>query len=139
MPVTARVVDLLDAAGGPAAGAELSGVNLAASLADGVRVYFPRSGEVPPAEVDIVPVPSGPDAPNEPGPGTSSPPQPLDINAATAAELEDLPGVGPVTAAAIIEHRERSGPFGSVAALEDVSGIGPVKLSRIEHLVTVTP
>lgn len=139
MPASARVIDLLDAAGGPGPGADLSGINLAAALSDGVRVYFPRSGEDPPPELDIVPTPP-PHAASAAGDGApASPPEPLDVNAATAAELEGLPGIGPVTAAAIIEHRERVGPFRSVAALEDVTGIGPVKLSRIEHLVMVAP
>ena len=140
MPSGARIVDLLEAAGGPTPGADLRGVNLAAVLSDGVRVYFPRSGEEPPAEVDIVPdPPPHPAAAGEPGSGAASPPAPLDVNAATAAELERLPGIGPVTAAAIVEHRERVGPFQSVEALGDVSGIGPVKLGRIGDLVTVAP
>lgn len=139
MPASARVIDLLNAAGGPGPGADLSGINLAAGLADGVRVYFPRSGEDPPLEVDIVPVPPEHAAAGESEVGATLPPGPLDINAATVAELEGLPGIGPVTAAAIVEHRERVGPFRSVDALEDVTGIGPVKLGRIEHLVTVTP
>ncbi|MYI19356.1 MAG: helix-hairpin-helix domain-containing protein [Acidimicrobiia bacterium] len=63
----------------------------------------------------------------------------VDLNEAGAAELESLPGIGPVTAAAIISHRQREGPFRSVESLQGVVGIGPVKLSRIEDLVTVTP
>lgn len=138
MPASARIVDLLEAAGGPTPGADLSGINLAAALADGVRVYFPRAGEDLPAEAEIVPPPAAAAA-GESAAGAAPPPGPLDVNSATAAELEGLPGIGPVTAAAIVEHRERLGPFGSVESLGDVSGIGPVKLSRIEHLVTVSP
>ena len=137
MSASARVIDLLNAAGGAAPGADLSGINLAAALSDGVRVYFPRSGEEPPAEVDIVPVPPRHAAGSEPEALAATRQEPLDINAATAGELEGLPGIGPVTAAAIVEHRERVGRFASVEALEDVSGIGPVKLSRIADLVTV--
>ena len=139
MPASARVIDLLNAAGGPGPGADLGGINLAAALSDGVRVYFPRSGEDPPPEVDIVPTPPRHAASAESDTVPASPPEPVDINAATAAELEGLPGIGPVTAAAIVEHRDRVGPFLSVEALEDVTGIGPVKLGRIEHLVSVTP
>ena len=142
MPASARIVDLLEAAGGPTPGADLSGINLAAALSDGVRVYFPRAGEEPPAEFDLVPPPAAAGGKSEagaaPAPGPGPGPGPLDVNAATAAQLEGLPGIGPVTAAAIVEHRERVGPFGSVESLADVSGIGPVKLSRIEHLVTVS-
>jgi len=133
---TARVVDLLEAAGGPVAGAELGGINLAAPLADGARVHFPRSGEEPPPELPIVEAP-----PEEPGTGSEAEtsPVPVDLNEAGAAELESLPGIGPVTAAAIIAHRQREGPFRSVESLQEVTGIGPVKLARIEDLVTVTP
>ncbi len=138
MPAPARVIDLLEAAGGAGPGADLGGINLAAELSDGVRVYFPRSGEDPPVEVDIVPAPPR-GASGGAEPARDSVPEPLNINAATVGELQGLPGIGPVTAAAIVEHRDRLGPFSSVEALEDVTGIGPVKLSRIEHLVTVAP
>lgn len=136
MPAEARVVDLLEAAGGSDSGADLSGINLAASLSDGVRVYFPRSGEDPPAEMTVVEAPPG-----RLGAGSEAEvsPAPLDLNEASAAELEALPGIGPVTAAAIISHRQREGPFRSVESLQEVAGIGPVKLSGIEDLVTVTP
>ena len=136
---SARVIDLLNAAGGPGAGVDLSGINLAAALSDGVRVYFPRAGEDPPAEVDIVPARPSRPAAGESDPGAVSASQPLDVNAATAAELENLPGIGPVTAAAIVAHREQAGPFRSIEALQDVTGIGPAKLARIEHLVTIAP
>ena len=133
---TARVVDLLEAAGGPDAGADLGGVNLAAPLADGARVHFPRSGEEPPAEVPVVEAPPGQTGA---GSGGEASPALVDLNEAGAAELESLPGIGPVTAAAILDHRRREGPFRSVESLQEVTGIGPVKLSRIEDLVTVTP
>ena len=139
MAASARVIDLLEVAGGPGPGADLSGVNLAAALSDGVRIYFPRSGEDPPAEVDIVPVPPRHAASGVPEAVAGAQPEPLDINAASVSELESLPGIGPVTAAAIVEHRDRVGAFRSVEALEDVPGIGPVKLGRIAHLVTVGP
>ena len=131
----ARVIDLLTAAGGPSDGADLSGVNLAAPLADGVRVYFPHLDEEPPAEVTVVEAPtSALPAARETG---VAPAWPIDLNTATAVQLQELPGVGPVTASAIVEHRDRVGPFPSVEALQDVSGIGPVKLAGIRDLVTV--
>ena len=129
---SARVVDLLEAAGGPGDGADLGGINLAAPLSDGARVHFPTHGEDPPAELNIV------EAPPEQSGDADAPPEPVDLNSAGAAELEALPGIGPVTAAAIISHREQEGPFPSVDSLQEVTGIGPVKLSRIADLVTVT-
>jgi competence protein ComEA len=63
--------------------------------------------------------------------------RPIDLNTATASELETLPGVGPATAAAIVDDRERHGPFAAVGDLERVPGIGPAKLAAIVDRVTV--
>ena len=63
----------------------------------------------------------------------------LDLNAATAAELEELPGIGPELARRIVAYREAHGPFGSVEELLKVPGIGPATLERIRDLVTVAP
>ena len=60
---------------------------------------------------------------------------PVDLNRATAAELDLLPGIGPATAQAIVDHREANGPFASVDDLEAVRGIGPAKLEAIRPLV----
>jgi competence protein ComEA len=122
----ARVDDLITAAGGLASDADGDRINLAAPLADGQRVYIPRVGEtVPPAE--------GPTA----APGGSASSGPIDINTATVDELDSLPGVGPSIAQAIVDERERNGPFRSVDELERVRGIGPSKLDQIRDLVTV--
>jgi competence protein ComEA len=122
----ARVVDAVEAAGGLAADAVGDAVNLAARLVDGQRVYVPRVGETPPPE------PTSGGAPAE-----SVPVGPIDLNSATAAQLETLPGIGPTTAAAIIAYRDLHGPFTSVDDLTDVSGIGDSKLAAIRGLVTV--
>ena len=99
-------------------------VNLAAPLLDGAQVYVPIVGAPPRAG------PSGPSPPTT----TSGP---LDINRATAGQLDALPGIGPSTAQAIVAHREQHGPYASVDGLEDVRGIGPAKLDAIRDLVTV--
>lgn len=130
----ARVHDLVQAAGGLTPDADHNRVNLAATLADGQWVYFPRVGEA------AVPAPvggGGTGAGGSSSGGTAARPGPLNINAASAAELESLPGVGPAIAAAIIEHRQRIGGFASVDGLLAVSGIGPSKLEQIRHLVVV--
>ena len=62
---------------------------------------------------------------------------PIDLNRATAAELDSLPGIGPATAQAIVAHREANGPFSSVDDLENVRGIGPAKLEALRGSVTV--
>jgi competence protein ComEA len=133
----ARVADLLDAAGGPTAQTDLDRLNLAAPLADGQRLYVPRTGEVAPPAVAAEGggTPSG--AVGGAGGASPSASSPLDLNAATAEQLDTLPGVGPATAAAIVDHRQRNGPFATVDGLLDVRGIGPAKLEAIRDLVTV--
>lgn len=127
-----RVDEAIRAAGGPAPDADLDALNLAAPVADGERVYVVTAGEVEPAVVGPNP------AAGSPGPVASSlPPGPVDVNRADAAELDALPGVGPATAQAIIDHREANGPFASVDELEQVRGIGPAKLDAMRSLVTV--
>lgn len=131
LPPGSRVSDLLVAAGGPAPDADLDRVNLAAPVGDGERVWFPRLGEE--AEPPVVAGTGGGAAPGE----GSGPPALVDLNAATADELDALPGVGPATAAAILEHRSSHGPFTSVEDLLDVPGIGEAKLAQLRDLVTV--
>ena len=128
---SARVIDAVTAAGGPIADADLDGLNLAAALADGQRVYVPHAGEVDPAAV-----PSG-GADIAAGAPADAHSGPVNVNTATAAELESLPGVGPATAAAIVDERTRNGPFASVDDLERVPGIGPSKLAALRAQVTV--
>ncbi len=121
----ARVNDAVLAAGGVGANADLGVVNLAAAVHDGERVYVPAVGEAVPPAID-----AAPDA------GTL-PVGPVNINSATADQLDVLPGVGPATAAAIVAHRVQHGPFQTVEQLGDVRGIGPAKLDALRGLVTV--
>ena len=129
-----RVADLLDAAGGSTGMADLDRLNLAAPLADGDRVFVPEVGE------DVPPVVSGGGAAGGAGPPadpSSSPSEPVDLNAATLAELDTLPGVGPATAEAIVAERERRGGFTAVEDLLGVRGIGDAKLAALRDLVRV--
>ena len=125
----ARAADLLAAAGGAAPEADLQQLNLAALVADGERVYVPRIGEVPPPAV------TGPAGGGPAGAGTGE--GPVDLNTATAEQLEELPGVGPAIAAAIVDERERRGRFATVDDLLDVRGIGEARLEQLRDLVTV--
>lgn len=125
----ARVVDAVAAAGGLAEGADDLRLNLAAPLTDGERVYVPRVGEEPPAALGAGGgVTTGP---GTPGGGL------VDLNAADASTLDALPGIGPATAAAILEHRQRIGRFTAVEQLLDVRGIGEAKLEALRDLVKV--
>ncbi len=122
----ARVRDAIVAAGGPTETADWNALNLAASIADGVKVYVPTVGEIVPPSLTA---PLG-------VPVSSAAAGPVDVNVAGAAELDALPGVGPATAAAIVVERERNGPFVDVDDLDRVPGIGPAKLEALRGLVT---
>jgi competence protein ComEA len=123
----ARVVDAVAAAGGLSEGADVAGVNLARPVADGEMIIVPTPGQA-------VQAPAGGAAP---GPGASTAPARVDINRASPAQLEDLPGIGPVLAQRIAQWREDNGPFASVDDLTAVSGIGPVILEGLRDAATV--
>ena len=137
LPAAARVLDAIRAAGGAAPGADLERLNLAAKLGDGARVAVPVVGQPPPA-VDPAAV-SGAADPSTAGPigGSGDPSAPININTAAQAELEDLPGIGPTLAAAIVAERERNGPFRSPDDLTRVHGIGEGRLAQLRDFVTV--
>jgi competence protein ComEA len=118
-----RVIDAIERAGGQLPKADLSLLNLAAPLTDGTQILVPKSG--PPGAV----VPGGT------VPGSTS--GLINVNTASATELETLSGIGEVLAATIIEYRTQNGPFASVDDLMDVSGIGPATLEEIRDQVTV--
>jgi competence protein ComEA len=115
----ARVADALELAGGTTAKAELSLVNLAAPVADGIQVVVPRRGAAPAG-----------------GPGAPAAAGPVQLNSATVEQLDALPGIGPVTAQRIVEHRQAHGAFRSVEELDAVPGIGPARVEQLKELVT---
>ncbi|MGH8977006.1 MAG: helix-hairpin-helix domain-containing protein [Acidimicrobiia bacterium] len=125
----ARVRDALAAAGGPTDDADIERLNLAAPVSDGERLAVPHLGE--PAPLPVVNGPGGPDGPSGASPG------PLDLNVATATDLETLPGIGPTLAEAIVREREKRGRFGSVEDLKQVRGIGEGRFAEIRDLVRV--
>ena len=133
LPSSARVADALAAAGGTAAEANVDQLNLAAKLLDAQRIYVPRQGEAPPPP-DLA---AGPGTAGPTGTASGTPAEPIDLNAATAAQLDVLPGVGPATSNAIVTYRTKHGPFRSVSDLLSVPGIGPAKLDAIRPLVRV--
>jgi competence protein ComEA len=135
LPATARVLDAIRAAGGATAGADLVRLNLAAKLGDGARVAVPVVGQAPPA-VDPSAVSGAADPTVEGASGASGEPgAPINVNSASEAQLEALPGIGPTLAAAIVEERERNGPFRSADDLTRVHGIGPGRLAQLRDFV----
>ncbi len=140
LPAGARVDDLVDAAGGLTSEADTDRVNLAAPVADGERIWVPQRGEREPPEVVAGTGSGGSPAGGGAAGGTGSTPvpdQPIDLNQATAEQLDALPGVGPATATAILAYRDQRGRFGSVDELLEVRGIGEAKLEQIRPLVRV--
>ena len=127
-----RVQDAIQAAGGLAEGADDQGLNLAALVKDGDRLRVPykpaepAAGAGPPVRNGPLELPAGAAAPGL-----------IDINTASLQELDSLPGIGPVTAQKIVDHRQVEGPFTSIEAIQDVSGIGPATFEKIKDLITV--
>lgn len=135
----ARIADALTAAGGALDGADVLGLNLARRVEDGEQIVV-GIGAPPgqPAEMGSSVVSEA-----EPGnaPGSAESPSNatglIDLNSATVEQLDTLPGIGPVTAAAIIAWRDTNGAFSSVEQLGDVDGIGPARLDKLRDLVRV--
>jgi competence protein ComEA len=127
LPLGSRVVDALQAAGGARRGVDLTTLNLARVLVDGEQILVG------------VPPPEGVAAPAASAPGTAPGGEGLmvNINTADQAALEELPGVGPVTAASILRWRSEHGPFTAVDELMEVSGIGEATLAEIAPYVTL--
>ena len=125
----ARVQDALDAAGGLTRAARPGRLNLAQLLSDGQQVVIGTAGDSG-SEVRDGSAPAA-------SPAESSAATTVDLNRATAAELEQLPGVGPVTAAAILAWRSQHGRFAAVTDLQQVDGIGPKTYARIAPHVRV--
>lgn len=146
LPAGSRVADALDHAGGVLDGGDRDGLNLARKVVDGEQIL-----------VGVAPGPDGPRGPRSDivGPGSETPqaggappageaggqasgaPGPVNLNTADAAALDELPGVGPVTASAILSWRTANGSFASVDQLAEVDGIGPATLAKLRPLVTV--
>jgi competence protein ComEA len=115
-----RVADAVARAGGPTRKADVSLVNLAAPVADGSQVVVPRRAATgAPAAASA-----------------SGPPAKVSLASATLEQLDELPGVGPVTAQKILDYRQAHGPFGSVDDLDAVPGIGPARVEQLRDLVT---
>ncbi len=133
VPSGARVADAVAAAGGVDRSADVTAINLAAPLADGDQVVVPQatgSGAGGPAVAGTPSVGAG-------GSSAEGSGDKVALNLAGPADLETLPGVGPVLAQRIIAHREVNGPFQAVEDLLDVPGIGEATLAGFRDLVVV--
>lgn len=130
LPVGSRVQDAIDKAGGPGAHADLESINLAQRLEDGVQIRVSKVGATPQIEtLGSFSAPSGSASSSSGSRGSVRPaPKSISLNSASAGELDRLPGVGPSTAAKILEYRRAHGGFASIDELLAVKGIGAKKL-----------
>ena len=127
LPTGARVIDAVEGAGGGLPDADLDHLNLAAKLVDGQRILVTKVGQAAPVGMaDPSDVVSAPDS------GAL-----IDLNNATSAQLETLPGIGPALAGAIIAERDRRGGFRSVNELREVRGIGEKRFAELRDRVVV--
>ena len=132
----ARVIDAVEAVGGAQADGDLDRLNLAAKVTDGQRVYVAKVGQADPGAVGDT---SGGTASGDPaadGSGSTAGGK-VNLNTATQAQLEELPGIGPTYAQSIIAERQRRGGFTSVNDLRSVRGIGDKRFAELAPLVTV--
>lgn len=144
LPPTARIADAIARAGGGRPGADLLGLNMAQPLRDGDQVLVGYADPAGGPALRSAVVSGGGATASAPGaaPRASSSPSTgaagtVNLNTADAAALDALPGVGPKTAAAILEWRQRNGRFSSVDQLAEVDGIGPARFASLRDLVTV--
>jgi competence protein ComEA len=137
----ARIADALTAAGGPLDGADLLDLNMARRLADGEQIVVgiaAAPGEPSVMGSSISPGPDPATSSQPPAPGEAAAPgESLNLNSASVEQLDTLPGIGPVTAAAIVAWRDANGRFSSVDQLGDVDGIGPARLDKLRDRVHV--
>lgn len=134
LSIGSRIIDAVNAAGGFTARADDEVINLATPVVDSSQIYIPAKGSVqhqsfarPQPGMNVAAATNAQESSN----GL------VNINRATAAELEKLPGVGPSTAQAIIDYRNSHGPFASPEDLLNVKGIGPAKFAAMQSLVGV--
>ncbi|WP_370342505.1 helix-hairpin-helix domain-containing protein [Kribbella sp. VKM Ac-2566] len=122
-PAGSRVADVLTLAGGPLRGVDLTTLNLARQVTDGEQIIVGATTQPPP--------------PNQPSPTAGSSPSsapnaPVNLNTANLAQLDALPGVGPVLAQRILDYRTQNGPFTTIDQLQEVPGVGPKKFDSLK-------
>lgn len=137
----ARIADALKAAGGTTDGADTIGLNMARQVDDGEQIVVgiaPVKGQPPVLGSSVSPDSAAPRPSTSSSRRTKGVPAPvINLNTATVQQLDVLPGVGPVTAAAIVAWRDANGKFSSVDQLAEVDGIGPGRLEKLRPLVRV--
>lgn len=141
VPVGARANDALRKAGGFSIHAEPEAINLAAKIEDGAHIRIPEKGEARKEEGESAPAAQASPSrnavaasPEKARPGSGA----IDINRASADELQSLPGIGPKLAQSVVDYRRANGPFKSTEDLRNIRGIGAKRFEAVKDLITVT-
>lgn len=134
IPEGSRINDAIVAAGGLTADADLTNINLAYILEDGEKIYIPKKGEEVKINSEANSEQTEASAPTS---SSSNKTSKININKATQAELETIPGIGPSTALKIINYREENGKFTSIEEIKNVSGIGDAKYENMKEYISV--
>ena len=129
LPLGSRVQDALTLAGDVTISADTRPLNLARRVNDGEQIYVPLVGEATPTPLAA----TGKTAPTAPKPASGK----INLNTATLAELDTLPGIGPAIAQRIIDYRAQNGDFKTIDDLKKVRGIGDALFNQIKDLITV--
>ncbi len=132
-----RIEDAIEAAGGLTENADITDVNLAYILDDGIKLKIPNISDEEVTEEDILIENNGENIIEDTTNGTSSSSGMININKASQTELETLPGIGSSLATKIIEYREQNGKFGSIEEIKNVSGIGESKYENLKDFICV--
>lgn len=132
-----RIEDAIKAAGGLTENADISDVNLAYILEDGIKLRIPSISDEEISQSDILTENNGENIIEENNTSSTSTNNSININKATETELDTLPGIGPSLASKIIEYREQNGKFSSIEDIKNVSGIGESKYESIKDFICV--
>ena len=132
LPVNSRISDAIEASGGTTNLADISQINLAYKLKDGQKIYIPSI-----YDEEIMEYVQNDAGSNVVAPSPSSSASLININSATQADLETLPGIGSSTALKIINYREKNGEFKSIEDIMNVPGIGEAKFNNIKDYICI--
>lgn len=132
-----RIADAIEKAGGLTQEADLSDINLAYLLEDGMKIYIPNQNERQENNEKTKNIPKEENTPSMQIQDTNTKQDVININTATQEELDTLPGIGPATATKIIEYRKEKGKFKQKEEIKEVSGIGEAKYEKIKEYISI--
>ena len=131
-----RIADAIEKAGGLTQEADLSDINLAYLLEDGMKIYIPNQNERQENNEKTKNIPKEENTPSMQIQDTNTKQDVININTATQEELDTLPGIGPATAAKIIAYRKEKGKFNNKEEIKEVSGIGEAKYEKMKEYIS---